>query len=290
MVGSSYQHYESLQQLVRTHTPRVLVYQNVAADTMAQLMQDCQLAIAPASTIAYELSSVGIGLITGTSADNQQGIAQFLTESGCALSVGDFHRCTSEELQCSIAACSVAQINRQMACQQQRFIDNTAVLRRIFQHAAMETQLEVRIAQWDDLLIYFQWANDPEARRQAIRTEPITLDTHTDWFHRKIEGGTDFLFIFERDQQAVGQVRFELKNTWYIVSFSVDREVRGQGLGTLLIKVGLEALQLSLGDRPKTRAYVRPTHVASRRVFEQNGFVEREVIEIDQVEVVLLEK
>lgn len=290
VIGSSYAHYPSLRALEQAYPHRVVVHHNLSAQAMVQVMQQCDLAVASASTIAYELASVGIGLVTGVTADNQRGIARFLSDSGCARSVGDFRPLTTDGLRQRIEGCTADQINQQIEQQHQIFADNTPRLRRLFRRLAAESHLTVRRAHVDDLMTYFRWANEPEARRQAIRTDPIDLATHTRWFERKINHPTDFLYIFEHGRQAIGQVRFEREYDRYLISFSVAAEARGRGLGTQLIKLGLEHLQRSLGRRPRVRAYVRPMNQASRRVFEQNGFAERGVATVGEVAVVLFEK
>lgn len=290
VAGSAYQHWPSLQEIAERHPEKILIYQNLEAEDMVQLMQQCQLAIAPASTIAYEIGMVGLGLITGISADNQKSIAKYLIEANCATYVGDFHQASAEEIQQCIASYKLPTINEHVFKQSRIFIDNTSVLLKLFQRLALESQIKIRRANFDDLLTYFHWANEPETRKQAVHPDFIDLETHTKWFERKIASPVDFLFIFEINQQPVGQVRFELDQGKYLISFSVDIHFRGKGLGTILIKMALEALQQELGHRPKVKAYVKPTNTASLHVFRQNSFLPKGKKKMNNVLLELFEK
>ncbi len=272
VVGSAYQHMASLEELASA-SEKVFVHQNLSAEAMVSLMQTCQLAIAPASTISYEICMVGLGLITGMSADNQQGIARYLSAAGCAVHLGDFHQATEEDIRQCIVHTDLSVWQEQLSCQSQVFFDNASGLLKFFQRLAIERHMTARKAQWHDVLTYYDWANEPETRRQAIYSEAISLEAHTLWFKRKIAAATDFLFIFERDRQPVGQVRFELDKGKYVISFSVDAAFRGQGIGSVLIKMALEKLQQNLGFRPKVKAYVKPANTASWYVFRQNAFL-----------------
>lgn len=290
IVGSAYLHKNCLDELALLHQERILIHQNLTAAEMVQLMRQCQVAIAPASTIAYELCIVGIGLITGLSADNQAGIVKYLTEAKCAACVGDFHQVTVEELQQCIISYDMSVVNEHLSHQSQIFVDNTATLRKLFQQLALENHLLIRRATEDDLLTYFHWANEAETRKQAIHPDFIEPETHRQWFNRKIHSPKDFLFIFEQDGHPVGQVRFEAEADQYVISFSVDVNFRGKGLGNILIKMALEALQQALGKRPKVKAYVKPANIASLQVFRQNSFVSKGKTTIKDVVVELFEK
>jgi UDP-2,4-diacetamido-2,4,6-trideoxy-beta-L-altropyranose hydrolase len=290
IVGSAYLHRSSIEKIANQHSERILIHQNLSAAEMVHLMRQCQLAVAPASTIAYELCMVGIGLITGLSADNQAGIAQYLTAAKCATYVGNFHQVSVEELQQCIICCDMPVVNQHLTNQSLIFADNTATIQKIFQQLALESQLLIRQATEDDLLTYFHWANEAETRRQAIHSDFIELETHRQWFNRKIKSTNDFLFIFEQDGQPVGQVRFEAEADHYVISFSVDTHFRGKGLGTTLIKMSLEALQQTLGRRPKVKAYVKPVNTASLQVFRQNAFIAKGRATIEDVVLEVFEK
>ena len=67
--------------------PSLTILQNLSAAQMVSELQQCSLAITACSTIAYEVCAVNRPLITIVTAENQDRLAQFLSEEKLALSV-----------------------------------------------------------------------------------------------------------------------------------------------------------------------------------------------------------
>ena len=85
-------------QLVKDHPKLISTHQNLGAEDMVSLMQQCQLAVCPASTIAYELCSVGIGFIGGYFIDNQLNIYTGFKDREALFPVGDFTKISTSDL------------------------------------------------------------------------------------------------------------------------------------------------------------------------------------------------
>ncbi len=135
------------------------------------------------------------------------------------------------------------------------------------------TVLHYRLATAADVDLYFDWANDPDTRRQSFRTAPIPLDTHRAWFARRLTDPDALLLVFETDdQQPVGQVRFAREaDAEIVIGLSVDARFRGQGLAARLIDMACLACAQHWG--PGTvLAYIRPENQASLRSFARAGF------------------
>ena len=67
--------------------PNLTILQNLTAAQMVDELQQCGLAITACSTIAYEVCAINRPLIAVVTAENQDRIAQFLSEEKLALSV-----------------------------------------------------------------------------------------------------------------------------------------------------------------------------------------------------------
>ncbi|WP_018618602.1 GNAT family N-acetyltransferase [Spirosoma luteum] len=139
-------------------------------------------------------------------------------------------------------------------------------------------QLICRTAQTSDAQLYFNWANDPDTRRQSFNTNPISLETHTAWFTRKLTDANTLLLIFFNEmKQAVGQVRFERTPVAdmpdeIIIGISVDARQRGKGMATPLIQQGCAVCRKQWGA-VSIHAYIKADNQASIRAFERAGFV-----------------
>lgn len=96
------------------------VYYDLHPSDLINLMVQADIAILPASTIAYEACSIGLGLIVGISADNQRDIYQTLCENSLALGLGNFDQLKGESLVNALNSLTIDQINKQI--HQQKFI------------------------------------------------------------------------------------------------------------------------------------------------------------------------
>ncbi len=133
--------------------------------------------------------------------------------------------------------------------------------------------LTYRPARPTDVQLYFDWANEPDTRRQSFNSAPITLETHTAWFTRKLADPNALLLVFENEAgEAVGQVRFERNADQVIIGVSIDPRHRGKGLASQLIKQGCAVCFEHWGQRT-IYAYIKPNNRASARAFEQSKFV-----------------
>ncbi|WP_232325857.1 GNAT family N-acetyltransferase [Spirosoma montaniterrae] len=134
-------------------------------------------------------------------------------------------------------------------------------------------QLTHRIAQPADSQLYFDWANDPDTRRQSFNSAPISFDTHTAWFTRKLTDANALLLLFENETgEPVGQVRFERGPNETVIGISVDAKHRGKGLASQLIERGCTVCREQWGA-VTIHAYIKPENRASARAFERAGFV-----------------
>jgi RimJ/RimL family protein N-acetyltransferase len=137
--------------------------------------------------------------------------------------------------------------------------------------------LTYRTAQPADARLYFTWANDPDTRQQSFNSAPISLETHTAWFTRKLTDPNALLLVFSNEAgQSVGQVRFERTPVAdmpdeIIIGISIDAKQRGKGLAAQLIQQGC-AICRKRWDAVAIHAYIKPENQASIRAFERAGF------------------
>jgi RimJ/RimL family protein N-acetyltransferase len=140
----------------------------------------------------------------------------------------------------------------------------------------VETPLDVavRVATADDVIRYFDWANDPDTRQQSFNSEPILWEDHQAWFARKLTDSNALLLVFDMTKnEPVGQVRFERQgDDEVIIGVSIDRPYRGKGLASRLIAEGCRVCRAVWGN-VSVSAYIKPDNQPSIRAFERAGFV-----------------
>jgi len=138
--------------------------------------------------------------------------------------------------------------------------------------------LTLRPARYDDCRLLWCWANDPEVRKVSINTEPIPWEQHQDWFKKKIESDTSWIYILEYKENPIGQIRFDqVVSGEAEISVSIDSSMRGKSYGTKIIQLGIKKICEDTNLRYFI-AYIRPNNIPSMRVFEKAGFC-KEIIE-----------
>ena len=100
VIGSVNLHEHSLEKYIKANvtSTKVLLHKNIDAQELNSLICDCQIAICPASGISLEAVSVGVGIISGYTADNQLGILNGLVKKECILNAGDFNKLSVEKI------------------------------------------------------------------------------------------------------------------------------------------------------------------------------------------------
>ncbi|MDZ7846858.1 MAG: GNAT family N-acetyltransferase [Owenweeksia sp.] len=130
--------------------------------------------------------------------------------------------------------------------------------------------LKYRHASDEDAKLFFEWANDPEVRKNAFSTDAIIWDSHEKWFYNKLASQNSKLYIFtDKADNPVGQVRLDYDKGEWLIDYSVDRSYRGLGLGRIFIERLMESL-----IEMKLVALVKIDNIPSLQVFRKLGFTE----------------
>jgi UDP-2,4-diacetamido-2,4,6-trideoxy-beta-L-altropyranose hydrolase len=260
VIGEAYRHKEGLLEVVSGSGREVNILVNATPEQLAETMRACATAVCSASGIAYEYLSVRGALYIKQTASNQTLLYRYLLDEGLAFRWEDIP-VDAEKISDSI--------NRQ-----QKIFDGNADKRllKIFHSLDFQLNVTVRRANQTDLMTVFQWANDPELRKQSYRQEQIDLKAHTDWFTKKITDPTSVLYIFDYKNIPLGQVRFELKSDT-IVSYSIDKMFRGRGWGFETLRMALSTFKKENHLNAKIIGYVKQGNVSSNAIFEKLGFV-----------------
>ncbi|MBK7816797.1 MAG: hypothetical protein IPJ60_04055 [Sphingobacteriaceae bacterium] len=72
---------------------------------MVGILNECELMICPASGTSMEAAAVGIGMVSGTTANNQLGILGGLVKKKCVINAGDLNSISAEEISALIEKC-----------------------------------------------------------------------------------------------------------------------------------------------------------------------------------------
>lgn len=255
VTGSAYLYKTELDYFIKNISSKVILLNNLTAKEMAFYMGKCKKAITPPSTISYEYLSVGGTLYLKIIADNQMGIYDYLIQNKLAR---DFNAQSflSEKHE---AAHNIVLDGKQ----QKRFVGVFYDLVMGFQEADLS-----------DLMLYFNWANEEETRKQSFNSDPISLDSHTAWFKAKVNSKDTILFIAKVAGVPIGQIRFDVKENNAYIAYSIDAKFRGKGLGKLILEKGIQEFKNKHNAELQIIGFVKFQNVPSCKIFRSLGFQE----------------
>jgi RimJ/RimL family protein N-acetyltransferase len=130
----------------------------------------------------------------------------------------------------------------------------------------------LRKANIDDMDLLFKWANDQITRQNAFSTKLITYEEHQQWFSKKLESNSSFIYIYCLEDVPVGQVRIDIENTCGVISYSIDAAYRSRGHGGTLLRLMEETVKNDITDVKLLQAKVKNENFPSRRIFERMNY------------------
>jgi UDP-2,4-diacetamido-2,4,6-trideoxy-beta-L-altropyranose hydrolase len=99
MLGHVNPHLEEIEDLVKLYPAKIKQHFDLSADELAQLLENCDLSICPASSISIESCAIGIVLISGYTADNQIGILDGMVKRNTLINFGDMNLLSKETIK-----------------------------------------------------------------------------------------------------------------------------------------------------------------------------------------------
>lgn len=242
--------------LLASRDERVQVFSSVDERQMIALMLQSDLAIVPASNMVMECLATGLQVIAGVYAANQQKIFEGYLQMGVITGADNFE---SDNLERAIRT-ALSSKN-----ETPRVFDGLSG-RRLLQKIG-QLDITIRPVNGNDCELLFVWANDPDVRKNAIRPSAIPWEDHKQWFANKLGSPASRMFIMERQNIALGQIRYDLKDGCWSIDYAIDKQYRGEGLGKKILELTLPFFAGEI-----VRATVKASNPASKKAFEAAGF------------------
>lgn len=277
VIGSANIFAQDLEELIKKIKGTAInIYKNLSANEMVSLMRDSHLAIVPASSILYETIAVGMPIISGYYVDNQKSVYKGFNELGLIIGIDDFNTFNNYTSLIEPLINSEDSQHFVKLQKQKLFGQSKANFIKIFENLLKKRRPRLLKANQNDLLLYFNWANDSTVRKNAINQKPITLENHESWYKNQLEDSESYLFKLIDDLDApIGQIRFNIKDNQGLIDYSIDKLHRGKGYGKLIIKEGLKKLFETRNKDLEVVAKVKFENIASCKIFEKLGFEEK---------------
>jgi len=262
LVGNGYTFRPILEASVCKCNVETFIHQNLSAEEVAELMQECSYSVLSPSSIALEYMNFNGIVFLHQIADNQTHLKKYLIDSGLAKDFEEFRLLSNSE--------ESAMINNQ-----NQLFDHKSPQRilQIFKSLVFTAGIKLERASVDDLQLTYLWANDPVARNMSYNNNPIFEEEHRSWFLSRLKNSSCFYYILKSGNKPFAQIRFEENVDHYVLSYFIDKTYRGNGLASFILSEGIRKLKQDLGGiSGKTIGYVKVENTSSCRGFEKMNF------------------
>lgn len=263
ILGSAYAH-TSIFELEVKNPNKIKVYRNLSEADLIEVMQVCNFAIAPASTILYEICCVKMPTLSGFYVDNQKSIYKGLLNKSVIFEGGDFSNYKEEDFEHRIHSILTSnKIDLQVKNQHELFDEkiNNRLLGLINQ-----MNISFRKCDENDMLIVFNWSNDEVVRKSSYNSSIIELEDHKSWFEKKINNKKSLFLVALVNKVPAGMVRYEVEDEHSIVGVVVSKEFRGQSLASEFLRKSAR-LYFKKFNAP-ILAYIKKENKASINAFK----------------------
>jgi UDP-2,4-diacetamido-2,4,6-trideoxy-beta-L-altropyranose hydrolase len=268
VTGASYLYKSELEDFIASQGLNIEYHHSLNSREMAGALRSCHVAVVPASGILLEALSAGLTVISGAYIGNQLHLLEAYEKRGLILSTGDFN---SKRLTQLIGNA----LNSKIAAPKNAF-DGKSVerIKKLFHDLNRMRFVTTRLAASHDFDLTYKWASDPLVRRYSFSKGTITREEHEKWFLRKINDPDALYLIVSCGENIVGSIRFDFVDEDAVISYQLDSDFHGRGLGLAVLRAGLIELWHHAGFRKLKRiiGYVQKENIASIRIFEKFGF------------------
>lgn len=139
----------------------------------------------------------------------------------------------------------------------------------VLYHCKINT-LKLRYATQEDIDVTYRWAKDPMIRKFSFNQNEIIKEEHYNWFSKKIKDEDCYYFILEDIlHNPVGSIRLDVKNNEGLISYLIDSQYFGRGLGTLILQLVEQKIKEDNLPVNELIGYVLKVNVASVKIFKK---------------------
>lgn len=140
-------------------------------------------------------------------------------------------------------------------------------------HSKFNSVPKIRKVTSLDLYKTYSWVNNPSIRKHSFHKESVALKDHAVWFFNTLENSEREYYILEINGVPAGSIRFDFEiEKLAKINYLLDPNFTGKGLGTFLLKEGVNFLMVNRSLVEKVYGLVMPENVASVKIFEKLGY------------------
>ena len=136
---------------------------------------------------------------------------------------------------------------------------------------SLKQNLKLEKINFKDSDLIFGWANNDLVRKNSFIKKKIRYADHQKWLKKKLLSKNSLIFKLLFNYIPVGQIRFDKKNNFYEIDYSIDEVFRNCGFGKIMIEKSIKKI---LKKEIIIRADVKHENRQSIKIFKSLKFVE----------------
>ncbi len=122
---------------------------------------------------------------------------------------------------------------------------------------------------YNDAKFLYKIRNDPQTRKNSFIKKKIKYSDHLNWLKKKLTDLNSRIYILKKDNDTVGQIRFDLLGNTAEIDFSITNKYRNRGYGKVLLSRGIK---LKFIQSYKLVGKVLKRNKSSLHIFEKLKF------------------
>jgi UDP-2,4-diacetamido-2,4,6-trideoxy-beta-L-altropyranose hydrolase len=267
VVGQQHPNLQEIETLCKTHQFAC----HVQTQQMAALMAKADLALGAGGTAVWERCCMGLPSICISTADNQEQQVDDLDRKGWVIALPKDRDLVA---QMKLAFTKLKEDSSLLSAMSQTVYDlvdgngSHQIARLMFSQA-----IEIRLANASDSKDIFAWRNHPTIRHHSISEEEIDWVDHEKWFANRCGHPNHLILIGEVKGQAVGVVRFDIRDCVAEVSIYRVPDSGHRGIGHPLLYAAETWLKRNHPEVVALHAQVLQENEPSKKLFEKSHYV-----------------
>jgi UDP-2,4-diacetamido-2,4,6-trideoxy-beta-L-altropyranose hydrolase len=267
VLGEANEHLEIYK--LESENSSINLYKNLDEIKLCKLMESCQIAIVPSSTILYEVCSVKMPVLSGYYVPNQEYIYKSFYSKGMIIPGGDFSEYSVLNFEEKINYFLQNNKSDFYISNQNEFFKGFSKLN--FLSLLNKLNISFRAIKGDDALMVYQWSNEYLVRINSFNSSPIKFNSHKKWFDSKIDNVNVLFLLALVNNNSAGVVRYEIEDRKAVVGIMVSEKYRGQKLASEFLRESSK-LYFKKYDLP-IFAYIKKENIASIKSFEKANYI-----------------
>ena len=243
-----------------------------APSNMAQLMVQADFAIASPGVSSLERCVVGLPTVAIAFAENQEAPAEALAAAGAHWYAGPAAS-VSDDYLAAVLRHALEDANARTAMRSAALaVCDGRGAKRVADRMLGGNNIALRPASAADAELLHAWRNDERARRHFFDPSAVSFADHLQWLQKCLRDPERRLFLALDQGVPAGCLRLDLRDHVAEISFYVNPDRYGEGIGTAILRAARDWTLANLPGVRRLSGSVLQSNRASHAAFAAAGY------------------